>query len=282
LVSLHYNKNALNTRRFIMFNKDRGVFIALFLAVTLLLATGCNLQSVEVGPVQTKTEQVENGGADSVDAEITIGAGRLKIDGGAEDLLDATFTYNVGEWEPEIEYTVTNGTGYLKVKQPETDDKIPLAIGDVEYRWDLLLNDNTPLDLRVVMGAGEGDLELGSLQLNNLEFQGGAGDASIDLSGSNLPTLDVRLGAGNVSLDLTGNWQQDLSGTIKGGVGSTTLLLPNSVGVRVEMRGGLGSVKATDFNQNGEVYTNGAYGQSETTLDLEIETGIGEVTLQAE
>lgn len=265
-----------------MFDKERAMFIALLLTVTLLLETGCNLQSVEVGPTQTKTEQVEISGADLVDAAITIGAGRLKINGGAEDLLDATFTYNVEEWEPEVEYTVTNGTGYLKVKQPETDNKIPLAVGDLEYRWELLLNDNTPLDLRVVMGAGEGDLELASLQLNSLEFQGGAGDANIDLSGSNLSTLDVRLGAGNVSLDLTGDWQQDLSGIIKGGVGSTSLLLPNSVGVRVEMRGGLGSVKASGFDRNDDVYTNDAYGQSETTLDLEIETGIGEVVLRAE
>jgi predicted membrane protein len=133
----------------------------------------------------------------------------------------------------------------------------------------------------VTLAAGEGELELDQLLLNSLVFQGGAGDVTIDLSGSTLTDLDIRMGAGSVDLDLTGSWQQNLSGKIKGGVGATTLYLPSNVGVRVQAQGGLGPINASGLSKNGDIYTNEAYGQSDVTLDIDIETGIGEITLLA-
>jgi predicted membrane protein len=178
-----------------------------------------------------------------------------------------------------VSYDVSDGFGRLTVEQPDSRE-VPLDLGDIRYEWDLRFNETVPLDMEIKLGAGDSELELDSLTLNSLRFEGGAGDATIDLSGSTLRDMDVRMGAGDVSVDLSGNWQQDLAGDMKGGIGRATLFLPNEVGVRVRVQGGLGQVNAAGLNRNGDVYTNDAYGESEVSLEIDIEGGIGEINLE--
>jgi len=117
-----------------------------------------------------------------------------------------------------------------------------------------------PLEMIITLGAGEGDQALDTLQLQSLDFTGGAGRVAIDLSSSTLRDLAVKMGAGDVDVDRSGHWQQDLTAVIQGGIGSTSLQLPKDVGVRVEVRKGLGDLKTNGLIKNGDVYTNQAYG----------------------
>lgn len=260
--------------------KQFGWLVVFLLAAIMVLVAGCGLRTADVGPLETKNETVELGDAEQVEARITIGAGKLDVTGGADALMDGTFIYNVAEWEPEVAYNVQNGEGRLTVEQPDTRDSFPADLGDARYEWEVSLNEDVPLDLHVNMGAGEGDLELDNLQIDNFSFEGGAGNVTIDLSGSTASDLEIRMGAGEVTLDLSGNWQQNLSADIRGGVGKATVLLPRDVGVRVEARGGLGQVRADDLNRDGNIYTNEAYGDSDVTLDISVEGGIGEIVLR--
>lgn len=261
-------------------NRRLNLVPVLVLVAALLLLAGCNLQTVRVGELQTKSESVEVGAAESVTADINIGAGVLNVAGGGSSLMDADFTYNIAEWEPTVEYRVSGDLGRLTVEQPSSRDTIPIDLGDIRYEWELRFNDEVPLDLEINMGAGEGDLDLSSLSLNRVDFEGGAGDVNVDLSGSNLNDLTVRIGAGDVMVDLSGDWQNDLAADIQGGVGRVTVLLPRSTGVEVETQGGIGLVNATGFNQSGDTYTNDAFGESEATLFLNIEGGVGEINLE--
>lgn len=261
--------------------KLRWGMVLVLLVAGLVLATGCNAEALEIGELQTDSQTIELGSAEEVAAEIKMGAGRLAIDGGSDDLLEAQFTYNVAGWEPEVSYEVSDGIGRLTVDQPDARKGLSLDLDEIRYEWDLLLDEDVPMDLSVSVGAGDSQLALNSLSLSRLEFEGGAGDVEIDLSGSTLRDLDVRMGAGDVSLDLSGNWQQDLAANMKGGVGRATVILPVSAGVRVTVQGGLGQVNATGLNRDGDVYTNDAYGQSDVTLDIDIEGGVGEINLTA-
>jgi hypothetical protein len=262
-------------------NKRISVTIGLVLLVTILfVTTGCSLENLDVGPVQTDTETIELGAAESVTAEINLGAGSLAIGSGATALMDGTFTYNVANWKPEVDYQVSGVKGTLTVEQPDAKGSIPLNVDDVRYEWELRFNNDVPLGLNINMGAGEGELDLSDLLLDSLVFEGGAGDVNIDLSSASLTDLEVTLGAGDVSLDLSGNWQEDLTAAIKGGIGKVTLLLPVNIGVRVEAQGGLGAINAAGLNKDGNVYTNDAYGESAVTLDIEVEGGVGEINLQ--
>jgi hypothetical protein len=253
------------------------VLILLLLGVAL---AGCQLTAIRPGEMQEVTENVER--QDARDARVTIemGAGELNVSGGARDLLEGTFTFNVASWRPEVTYSVTGSTGELRVSQPSMDGTIGLPSGNITNRWDLRFTRDLPLEMTINLGAGENQLNLADLDVRRLTMRTGAGQTTL-LVGGALRDLDIQGGVGELEVNLAAtSWTTDLTGTIRGGVGSMTLILPADVGVRVEVAQGLGGVNATGLNQDRSVYTNNAYNNSSTTLSLRVESGVGEVTLQ--
>ncbi|HMD99837.1 MAG TPA: toast rack family protein [Terriglobia bacterium] len=234
----------------------RGLAIAL---VVVACGFACTINdNVTTGDLRTETQSVDLGGAKSVRVEIKMGAGKLKVGSGvkaANGLLDAEFTYNVRRWKPEVHYARNGDQGQLTIEQPGDGG----SHGNTRYDWDLRLANKVPTEMSVNIGAGKADLILGGLALTN---------------------LDVNLGAGETNVDLTGDWKNDFSGHIKGGVGKATIRLPRDVGVRVEARGGLGSIDAHDFRRDGDYYVNDAYGKSPVTLHVDVEGGVGQIVLE--
>ncbi|HUW94888.1 MAG TPA: LiaF domain-containing protein, partial [Anaerolineae bacterium] len=151
---------------------------------------------------------------------------------------------------------VRGSEGLLTVSQPS--DLETTGFLNIKYEWDLRFNSEVPMDMKIDMGVGGGDLELGDLNLRKL-------------------TIDVGVGGADISLD--GDWEADLEASIKGGVGGLKVTLPRDVGVRVEAESGLGAVGAPGFNQDGDIYTNDAYGRSNMTLNVKVEVGVGGVEL---
>ncbi|MFP4344949.1 MAG: toast rack family protein [Anaerolineales bacterium] len=261
-------------------NRNRKIVMGLVAGLLLTLSLGCRVtmsfDSVEVGELQYASKRVELEDAGEVRVDVRFSAGELRIAGGTEPgtLLDADFTYNVENWEPLVEY---NGER-LVVRQPSSQ-KIP--VGDrVRYEWDLLLNEGVPLDLRIDFGAGQANLDLSALSLTDFDLTMGAGDVDIDLEGNRtLEQLELDMAAGDMTVDLRGDWEHDVDVTIQGGVGQMTLRLPEDQGVRVEVSKGLGNVDAGGFNRDGNTYTNDAYADSETTLYVIIQAGMGQINL---
>jgi hypothetical protein len=235
-----------------MGKRELGKAVVLALVVPLLLA-GC----VSTGEVRTDSERVELGGAESVLVEVNMGAGALLIDGGADDLLEAEFTYSHESWKPELEYDVSGTEGRLSIRQPSEVKTVGWP--NVHYEWDLRFNSDVPMEMKINLGVGGGDLDLGGLNLARLEIDVGVGGAEIDLSGSR---------------------ERDLQATIHGGVGGLKVVLPEDVGVRVEAESGLGSVDASGFNREGDVYTNDAYGRTDTTVNVMVDVGVGGLGLE--
>ena len=234
---------------------------ALAIAPLLFITTGCG-DSVEVGAMLTESQSVGLEDAESVRVKIEMGAGDLAVAGGSDKLLDADFTYNVADLRPEVVYDVSGDRGTLTIQQPDAKGLTSFqGLSDYRYEWDLRLSDAVPMDLSVNIGAGSSELQL---------------------SGLSLTALDVNTGAGETTVDLTGDWDRDLDVNIEGGVGEITVRLPGNIGVSVEADLGIGSVDAPDMTKDGDTYTNGAYGQSDVTLTVEIDGGVGEITLEVE
>lgn len=235
----------------------------IFVGVTavFLFLTGC-INRFNVGPTETISKSVELGGAETAQATIKMGVGELSIQGGAANLMDANFTSNIADWQPEVTYDVDGSKGQLIVQQPEGVSTINgLPDGDMNYEWDIRFTNDVPLNLEVDLGAGQSDLILGGIWLTN---------------------LDLSVGVGKTVLDLTGDWRESADITVQGGVGETTVKLPNNIGVRVVTSTGLGSVTVYGLVRNGDVYTNALYDQSEVQLDLNVTGGIGSIRLEAE
>jgi len=64
-----------------------------------------------------------------------------------------------------------------------------------------------------------------------------------------------------------------------GGIGSGILYLPENIGVRVHVDGGIGSISAKGMNKDGKVYTNDAYGNTDVSIDIDVDAGIGSIDL---
>jgi hypothetical protein len=116
----------------------------------------------------------------------------------------------------------------------------------------------------------------------DLSVDMGAGTSELQLAGLPLTGLDVNLGAGESTVDLSGDWASDLDVTIDTGAADITVRLPSDIGVRVEVESGPHTVVAPGLAQDGDVYTNAAYGVSEATLQVVVHAGIGQIKLELE
>ncbi len=211
-----------------------------------------------------------------------MGAGELKVNGGADALMDAEFTYNVEAWKPEVSYDVSNGEGSLTVQQPNTDE---ISIGEATRNtWDITFGDVVPLDVHIECGAGNHDVDLSGLHVTALDMKLGAGNATVDLSDNpELSRLSFDIGAGEAEIDLTGPADQNVEVDIQGGVGSTTLHLPKDVGVRVNVTRGIGDIQASGlFSRGNGTWENDAYGNTDVTMNVNITSGIGHIALDVQ
>lgn len=239
--------------------KNLKLIVILALVVLLLATAGClpNRPVIKVGELVTRSESVELDEAKLETIEIGMGAGELNVNGGASDLMQGKFVYNIAQLNPQV----THRDGTLSVFTPDIErTRISLwNVEDYRYEWDLHLNENVPMKMHVVMGAGSADLNLGSLSLTK---------------------LDLDAGAGPVIVDLTGDWQNDLDATITGGLGEITLRLPRNSCAKVDIQPALGLINAQELIKEGSTYINDACGKSESTLRIDIGAGVGNINLE--
>jgi N-terminal domain of toast_rack, DUF2154 len=235
-----------------MLRITRGTLAAVA-TVSLLSLTGC----VEIdsgGPPRTDTQSVELDKSELVNVDLKMGAGELNVQGGSSKLMEGEFRYNRSRMKPEVRYESTGFRSHLTIEQPSHG----AHIGNSDYRWDVRLNDEKPMDLQVNFGAGDGRLNVGSLTLRS---------------------LDVHMGVGQLRIDLRGTPKNDYNVSVHGGVGEVTIYLPTGVGVIADAKGGIGGVNARGLEKRDDRYVNDAYGHAKTTIRLDVRGGIGAINL---
>jgi len=232
-----------------------GTAITVFIVV-LLFGVSVH-ESGASNPIVHHSKIVQKENAQSVTAKIEMPAGELTIEGGSSNLLDADFVHDEFSGEPRVDYSSSGTSGHLDISQR---DRGGLHFGRNENKWDLRFGD-TPLEMELSMGAGEGTLNLKGLDLSRLR---------------------IEMGVGQVTVDLTGDRKRDLTGDIQGGVGEATIRLPRNVGVDIHASGGIGSIDQVGLRQEGGRYVNDSLGKSATTIRLNIEGGVGNIRLVQE
>ena len=236
------------------------LFLFALLVTAAVLLSSCGTQrggTQQVGEMQRESRSIQAQDAQAVRSKLQMGAGELNITGGADQLMEGEFSYNVSNWKPKVSYDVSGERGEVTVKQG-SGGGVRLG-GDARNEWAISLNDEVPTDLVVEMGAGESDLDLDSLTLTG---------------------LDLQMGAGKTTVDLTGDYAQDFDASIQGGVGEATVLLPSEVGVKAKAEGGLGKINAKGLKREGDSYVNDAYGNSGVTLSVDVQGGVGQINLE--
>lgn len=256
------------------------------LVALLGVATACSFRSdnrqEEPTELRTLSETVARDSVEYLTTRISIGAGKLLITGGSNQLMEADFEYNQERWKPEVDFQASGSEGELSVDQPGLADDFNFDFGSKHRNeWRIRLNDEVDQSLECRMGAGESELDLRGLTLDRVDIDAGVGEHEILLANTSLPELTLDVGVGEVTLDLSGTWKNNLRAEIDGGIGELNLRVPTNVGVRLDVSGGLGSVDVPPgYTKEGNEYVNAAYSESEYRLEIDVDAGIGSVDVE--
>jgi hypothetical protein len=210
------------------------------------------------GPLQHESRRIERDAAERVRVSLHMNAGELRVTGGSPKLMEGDFTYNMAGSKPDVRYRGTGAFGDLTVEEPSIGRA---HVGNHGYTWDLRFSNEVPLDIKVQFGAGEAWLDMGSLDLRN---------------------VDVEMGAGQVQMDLRGSPKRDYGVRIRGGVGEATVRLPRDTGIYAEASGGLGSINVHGLRHEGDHWINDAYRSGGVRIRLDVHGGIGAINLIAD
>jgi hypothetical protein len=220
------------------------------------LLSGCSVETA-TGPTRTESFDVERDASEFLRVNVDIKAGELRLSGGSDKFVEGTATCNIDPCKPVVKYSTVAGRANLSIEQESSSG----MFGNAKNTWDLRLSDDVPLDLAVAFGAGEADLNAGSLSLRS---------------------VDVRIGAGQLELDLRGTPRRNYDVRIRGGVGEAILRLPKEVGIYAKATGGIGSINVEGLRKEGDHWVNDAYEKAARTIRLDVQGGVGEIRLVAE
>lgn len=259
------------------------------------------VQGVTIG--STETTEIEVPAPDSEQAtevKLEFGAGELKIGSGdSEFLVSGSATYNVEEFEP----VVTISESKVKISQQMDDiNLIPVIGDDLENRWDLSLG-SYPIELDIAAGGYQGEFDLGGIpllalriaegaaktdlsfselnpvEMDTLRYDTGASQATLTgLANANFRDMDFRSGAGDYRLDFSGDLQQDADVSIKSGLSSIVIIVPEGTPATIHFQGGLVNVERSgSWRISGGVYTLSGEGPE---LTITVEMGAGNLELR--
>jgi len=204
--------------------------------------------------MEHETKALELDRSEMTRVEIKIGAGELRIAGGAGKLMEGDFSYTDPGSKPQVEYHSTGVRSDIDIHPSGT-------VQHGESKWDMRFNDAVGMDLVVKMGAGQAQLNLGSLSLRSVAFDLGAGELNADLRGHPNRSYDVR---------------------INGGVGQATIHLPKSVGISATAVGGIGEVNVSGLEKRNDRWINPGHENDPVMIRLDVKGGVGQIDLVAE
>lgn len=272
--------------------------------VVVAVAVFVPISYVGVGPTRTVTKTVRKSGTSFVFATMTINRGTMNVSGGAPELMNGSFTYNVSKWRPIVSYRDVVGKGNLSVRQPVGES---WTWFHTKNDWNIRLNDDVRLSVNVGLRAGYGTFDMKNMKVTELSVGSGEGNITADLPGdmallervlvtsgtgdiklnmdgeySKPIRLDADSGSGDIDINLLGEWKASLRGSIGLRTGDVTIRLPRDVGVYVKTGASYSRVKTTGtISARGDgVYVNSAYESAKITIRLDIDSFAGQVLLK--
>lgn len=240
------------------------VFIVLTLAI--LLSVGA-LWSTDLGDrlVEPSSEsQVlvqELGGAESVKVSIEFGYGELRVREliDSPNLMEGECVHYQGAYQCAKRYRVQGDKGYLTLSSEPSEGFRSRWDPSQKSQWMIELSASVPLVLDVNVGAGEAILDLSRLWVTDLDLDGGKGRVEVFFPED----------AGRTRAD------------INVGIGDVILAIPEGVAARIDVDRGIGTTQVAErFRKEGDYYISEGYELATNRLDLEVDGGIGSITIK--
>ena len=275
---------------------SRNRFILSLLATGLLAAaTGIPVQGQTWRSVTMSRQLAEE---KELDVRVKFGAGQLSIRPGEADVLYRMhLRYDEDAFSPVAEYE-----GNILKLGIDAENR-GIRWGKKEgQEMELFLARNVPMKLDLEFGAVRADLDLGGIQMTQLELSTGASDSRIEFSEPNpirmtkadfevgaadfhLRTLgnlnaqeiNVDAGVGNIVLDFQGQWQGDAHVTVDFGLGALELRFPEGLGVQLVKDTFLTSLDSEGLVKRGDTYQSPDWEEAPYKVTVEVDAAFGSI-----
>jgi hypothetical protein len=205
--------------------------------------------------VETEQVSIDLQGANQASLKLNHGAGRVMVNAGAPagQLLSGTFAGGVKQR--------AHLAGERLDAHIEANPMIfpPFLSGWQGLEWNIHLNRDVPLTLRLETGASQSELDLRDLMVTDLRVNTGASKTDLTLpANAGLTTVRVELGA--ASLDM---------------------LVPQGVAARIRSESGAAAIEIdrTRFPYSNGIYESPEYSSAQNKVDIMIQAGAGRVAV---
>jgi hypothetical protein len=214
-------------------------------------------------PVAGETIAQAANGATRADITIGMGAGTLHLRG-LDDSADLVHGAIMRAPRDQLtrSFSVREGTDFFTLQNRcPSGWLMPFRNQQSnQITWDVQLNQDLPMKLKVDAGVGVATLELARLQITD---------------------LDVTTGVGKTTVTLPAHGRTQAR--ITGGVGETSIAIPAGVAVRIAPEAGLGQVRVQgDYLRQGKLYLSPDYETAANRVDLQVSGGIGSISITQE
>jgi hypothetical protein len=207
------------------------------------------------GSASVEHANVSLDGAARAHLRLKHGAGRIHLAAGSlgGDLVTGDFSGGV-----EVERQLKGDLLDVKLRVPSQD--FPFFFEPHGLEWNLTVNREVPLTMKINTGASEASLDLSELRVSDVVLKTGA--SSI--------TMTLPANAGFTRL------------AVESGAASLNLRIPAGVAARIRTRTGLGSVSvdAARFPRQGDYYQSPDYDTAANKADIDIESGVASVDVR--
>jgi hypothetical protein len=210
------------------------------------------------GAQKSQNLTVPLGQAATLYVKLNHAAGRLHIGSGPTGSMDAVSGSFVGG----VEYDSQQEGRELAVKLKAPPDLFwnILPFGGFQgFTWDVALNRQVPLRLKIDSGANESNIDLTDLKVTDLEINTGASSTQLILpAAAGLTRVKIHCGASSVQIKV-----------------------PEGVAGRFEVKQGMAEIRVdtSRFLNNGGVYETYGYASAANRIEAVIETGVGSVEI---
>ncbi len=208
------------------------------------------------GNAEEEQVAIDLQGADQASLKLSHGAGRLILGSGAASgqLLNGTFA------------------GGVKQRAHRSGDRLdahiearpfvfpPFFGGWQGLEWNISLNRDVPLALKLETGASQSELDLRDLKVTDLKVSTGASKTDV--------TLPANAGATTVKVEL--------------GAASLDMLVPQGVAARIRAEHGAAAIEidTARFPYSNGIYELTDYSTAQNKADIKIEAGAGKVSVR--
>jgi hypothetical protein len=238
----------------------KGLTWLAFLIILILYSTFGNVSTPKFNGNWTFNTNSDNA-TQHVEEPMRTGLkdGSLKVDAGAvqvdvQDESDKLIIVDADQKDVNYDINYNSSGDNVDI---DLNNKVPNVIGSAKNKLDIKLNKQVTWDIKMNLGASNGNLDLSGLKLKRLEFDAGAVDYNIKMGG-NVPVTEVKMdsGASNFAFDI-----------------------PKDVGVRVKLDGALNNTNFAElgWNKKGSYYESPNYNDAKSKINIDADIGVSKL-----